>query len=147
MESRKPLSSLLQDIFYIERPKLKPDTTTPQNTFDKYSLYTDMSRKSRMAKILSVVSSFGDYDRLAQGVFENFPQLQFRDSVLQGTSDAAEWFCFSDIVSKSVYATQNYSLATYLQYAFVAWHFVFGSMTWQKLSYPNKGYEVCGNVF
>ncbi|KAG5874387.1 hypothetical protein JTB14_000687 [Gonioctena quinquepunctata] len=35
-----------------------------------------------MSKVLQTVSSFGDYERLSQGVFENFPKLKLKDSTM-----------------------------------------------------------------
>lgn len=107
-----------------------------------------MSLKSRTQKILSTVTSFGDYEKLTQGVFENFPSLRVKDSTLFGTCEAENWFCFSDLMNKQIYAQQNYSLTGYLHYGFVMWHYVFSSLAWQKIMYPSKGYEVsCLSLF
>lgn len=95
-----------------------------------------------MKKILQTVSSFGDYDKVAQGVFENYQSLKLKDSSLEGIGESLEWFVFSDVLNKQVYEQQNYTLSSYLQYAFVVWHFVFATMHSQKLSYPSAGYEV-----
>lgn len=100
-----------------------------------------------MNKILQVVSSFGDYERVAQGVFENYPLLKVRDSTFEGISKCMEWFIFSDVLSKQIYTLQNYSISSYLQYAFVVWHFVFATHMKQKLSYPSVGYEVSKMYF
>ncbi|XP_044253050.1 chromosome transmission fidelity protein 18 homolog [Tribolium madens] len=99
------------------------------------------SLKDRMSKILNVVNAFGDYEKIAQGVFENYPNMKFKNSSMMETCLALDWFGFCDIINKSIYSTQNYNLAGYLPFACVVWHFAFGSRTWQKLQYPSAGYE------
>lgn len=117
----KDLFSVWQDIFTV------PEKNTPQN---------------RMNKILQVVQSFGDYEKLAGGVFENYPLVHCKNGDLGATAQALEWFSYSDILNKFIYSTQNFSLSCYIPYAFVKWHFVFGARQWQKLQYPNVAYEV-----
>lgn len=95
-----------------------------------------------MEKVLKTVNSFGDYEKLAQGVFENYVTMKVKDSSLESTCESLEWFCFSDMLNKQIYTLQNYSLMSYLQYAFVMWHFAFGTHNWNKLNYPSAGYEV-----
>lgn len=126
-DQQRGLFSVWNDIFLVPR---------------KTAQQADFTLKDRCQRVLGVVNSFGDYDRVAQGVFENYPVVKIRDPTLHGTCAALEWFCFSDFVNRLVYSMQNYSLATYLQYAFVVWHFVFGSSTKAKISFPSKNFEV-----
>lgn len=95
-----------------------------------------------MDKVLKTVNSFGDYERLAQGVFENYVAIKVKDTSLESTCESLEWFCFSDMLNKQIHTLQNYSMFSYLQYAFVVWHFAFGSYNWNKLNYPSASYEV-----
>lgn len=127
------LFAVWNEIFHIEKPKLP---LGEENSLPKNSLQT------RMNKILQVVSSFGDYNRVLQGVFENYPLLKLRDSTLEGICKCMEWFIFSDLISEKINTLQNYSISSYLQYAFVVWHFIFATTTKQKLNYPSVSYEV-----
>ncbi|CAH1116281.1 unnamed protein product [Phaedon cochleariae] len=133
-DMQKGLFTVWQEIFQIERPKLR-SVTDLNNISNKHTMQV------RMSKILQTVCSFGDYDRLSQGIFENFPKLILKDSSMQGLSQAAEWFVFSDVLNNQIYSLQNYSLSTYLPYAFVVWHFTFAVPQSQKLNYPSIGYE------
>lgn len=119
---QKGIFSVWQDIFFINKTKT--------------------TRKERMSNVLNVVTSFGDYEKIAQGVFENYPNMKYKNSNMADTCLSLEWFSFNDIINKEIYSTQNYSLASYLGYACVVWHFTFGNRTWQKLQYPSAGYEV-----
>lgn len=126
-DQQKGLFSVWNDLFFIPR---------------KTAQQSDFTSRERLERVLDAVNSFGDYERVAQGVFENYPMVKIKDPTLSGTCAALDWFCFSDFVDKLIYSVQNYSLTVYLQYAFVAWHFVFGSSTKPKISFPNKNFEV-----
>lgn len=125
------------DIFHIERPTTQPG----QDNSD-----TNCALKTRINKILQIVSSFGDYERVAQGVFENYPLLKLRDSSFESITKCLEWFIFSDLINKQIHSLQNYSLGSYLQYAFVVWHLVFATNVKQKINYPSVGYEVSHDI-
>ncbi|XP_044761359.1 chromosome transmission fidelity protein 18 homolog [Coccinella septempunctata] len=140
-DMQKGLFSVWTDIFSIERAKVKFSGMQNMPKEDKEKNY-DMSYKARMQKVLGVVQSFGDYERLAQGVFENFPQMQIKEASLVGTCQALNWFCYTDKINRFIMSEQNYSLSSYLPYAFVVWHFQFSSLVWPKIKYPNEGYEV-----
>lgn len=127
------LFAVWNDIFQIERPSVQPG----QDSSD-----TSSTLKIRLNKILQIVSSFGDYERVAQGVFENYPLLKLRDSSFESISKCLEWFIFSDLINKQIHSLQNYSISSYLQYAFVVWHLVFATNAKQKINYPSVGYEV-----
>ncbi|KAJ9591978.1 hypothetical protein L9F63_001490, partial [Diploptera punctata] len=137
----KGLFAVWQDIFQIHRPK-----RGMSHNFNKHESYEiqfgDTSLGSRMQYILRSVQCCGDYDRLAQGVYENFPNLTSRDSHLDIVCFGLEWFCLSDVFSHKIKTTQNYVLLPYQPYSFVMWHFLFASYSWPKITYPNTGYEV-----
>ncbi|CAH0564049.1 unnamed protein product [Brassicogethes aeneus] len=131
-DMQKGLFSVWEDIFRIERPKMLPGQDIALR---------NVTLRDRMNKVLQTVSSFGDYERVGQGVFENFPSMKFKDNNMENVCAALDWFGFTDLVSKQIYQLQNYSLGPYLQYAFVQWHFVFGSPNHQKINFPTQGYE------
>ncbi|XP_076264817.1 chromosome transmission fidelity protein 18 homolog [Rhynchophorus ferrugineus] len=128
-DMQKGLFAIWREIFEIKRLK-KPTGGNSAPTL-----------KERMQDTLNAVGSFGDHERVAQGVFENFPLLNIKDTNMEETSQALDWFCFNDIFNKYIYTTQNYSLWGYLDYAFVVWHFAFASFQKQKLIYPSAGFE------
>jgi len=129
-DMQKGLFAVWSDIFEIKRSK---------NVNGTMVLPT---MKNRMQNVLNVMFSFGDHERVAQGVYENFPKLQIKEKNLEGIAHALDWFCFNDLLTKYIYSEQNYSLTSYLNYAFVVWHFTFATTQKQKLNYPSAGYEV-----
>ncbi|KAH1026125.1 hypothetical protein HUJ05_010695 [Dendroctonus ponderosae] len=128
-DMQKGLFSVWSEIFEIKRTRKPSGGSHVQ------------SAKERMQNILKMISLFGDQERLAQGVYENFGRAHQKDRCIEATSCGLDWFCFNDILTKQIYSDQNYSLTGYLNYAFVVWHFVFASTQKAKLSYPSAGYE------
>jgi chromosome transmission fidelity protein 18 len=149
---QKGLFAVWQEVFQIQRPKRNmcstlssaadrrlepmPDLNSPEMKC------ADMSLASRMYSVLRTVQCCGDYDRLRQGVYENFLNMSFRDSRLEAVSLGLEWFCTADILSHKIQTMQNYVLMPYQPYAFVMWHFLFSSHSWPKITYPSTGYEM-----
>lgn len=84
----------------------------------------------------------GDYEKLTQGVYENYLKQKMPDPNLDGVVEAANWFCFNDSLQSKINHLQNYSVYPYLSFGFVSWHFLFASMAYPKLMYPSKSYEV-----
>ncbi|XP_021940234.1 chromosome transmission fidelity protein 18 homolog isoform X2 [Zootermopsis nevadensis] len=149
---QKGLFTVWREVFQIQRPKRKtystasvarngilepmPDLNSPEMKFG------DMSLASRMHSVLQTVQSCSDYDRLVQGVYENFLNMSFRDNHLNAVSLGLEWFCAADVLSHKIHTTQNYVLMPYQPFGFVAWHFLFASLSWPKIAYPSAGYEM-----
>ncbi|KAL9706663.1 hypothetical protein quinque_010181 [Culex quinquefasciatus] len=102
---------------------------------------SDMSPATRMVNVLDVLHMAGDYDRLMQGVFENYLHQKMPDPNMVGVADAGEWFCFNDRVQQKINHQQNYSVYPYLTYGFVVWHYLFAGLAWPKINFPSKGFE------
>lgn len=138
-DQHKNLFSVWASIFQIQRPK----KVIKSNSADRQVVgMSDMSATTRMDYVLESVNSSGEYDRLIQGVFENFLKQKMQDTNLEGVVEANRWFCFDDRVQSKINRLQNYSIYPYLVYGFVSWHFSFSSMTYPQITYPQKQYEV-----
>ncbi|XP_060522002.1 chromosome transmission fidelity protein 18 homolog [Cylas formicarius] len=144
----KPI--LLSDIYATDigqKDVQKGLFTVWQEIFQFQKLKTEHNRqprdlrKQRTENVLRLISSFGDHERVAQGVYENFPLLSHKNLNVTGACVALDWFCFNDLITRQVHETQNYVMTGYLNYAFVVWHLVFGSYHRTKLVYPSAGYE------
>ena len=107
---------------------------------------TDMSASTRMSTVLQVVQMAGDYERLTQGVYENYLHQKMPDADMCGVAEATEWFSFNDRLQRTINQLQNYAIYPYLAYAFVMWHYLFATLAWPKINFPSKGYEVSGCV-
>lgn len=130
-------------IFQIQRPKkvIKEDS----NDREVVGM-SDMSVSTRMKNILETIQSSGEYEKLTNGIFENFLKQKFQDSMMQGIVEANRWFIFNDQIQTKINKIQNYSIYPYLPFAFVCWHFVFGSLSYPQITYPQKQYEVSQKI-
>ncbi|GLH15291.1 LOW QUALITY PROTEIN: Replication factor C subunit 1 [Gryllus bimaculatus] len=127
-DMQKGLFSVWQEIFQIHRPRRgligvqsrQNDKLIPLPDLDSAeALQTnEVSRASRMQCVLQTVQSFGDYDRVAQGVFENYLNMNLKDTRLEGVTEGLEWFSYFDVMSTRIHTAQNYILMPYLPYAF-----------------------------
>ena len=87
-----------------------------------------------------IVVFSGESDRLAQGVFHNYPTIC--KEKLEPVARSLEWFQFFDEVIRLVSARQVWTIMPYTNYAFVIWHFDLASSQNPILSYPMAAFEV-----
>lgn len=126
-------------IFQIKRPQKQLESN---NNECAQVVLGNMSTATRMNNVLTVVHAGGDYDRLMQGVYENFLKQKMPDPNLTGVVEACHWFCFSDILNQQINHLQNYTLYPYLQFPFVVWHLLFASLSWPQITFPHQIFEV-----
>lgn len=138
-DQHKSLFNVWASIFQIQRPKKVIKIGEQQGQVIGMS---DTSPATRMENVLESVNSCGEYDRLIQGVFENYLKQKMQDTSMEGIVEANRWFCFDDRVQNKINTLQNYSIYPYLTYGFVNWHFAFSSMAYPHITYPQKQYEV-----
>uniref|UniRef100_A0A6E8VY12 AAA domain-containing protein n=1 Tax=Anopheles coluzzii TaxID=1518534 RepID=A0A6E8VY12_ANOCL len=139
-DRHKGLFSIWSSIFQIQRPK-KTITVDANATVTEMVTLTDMSASTRMSTVLQVVQMAGDYERLTQGVYENYLHQKMPDADMCGVAEATEWFSFNDRLQRAINQLQNYAIYPYLAYAFVMWHYLFATLAWPKINFPSKGYE------
>lgn len=138
-DQHKSLFTAWSAIFQIQRPK--KIIKTSETSGDRVIGNSDMSTKFRMKNVLDIINSCGEYEKLAQGVHENFLKQKIHDNI-EGVVEACQWFTFNDRVQQKINSSQNYVMYPYLQYGFVSWHFIFASLAYPQLVYPQKQYEV-----
>ncbi|KAH8240882.1 hypothetical protein KR026_006667 [Drosophila bipectinata] len=128
-------------IFRIQRPKKTLQADSKNNNEPAQVTMTNMSVTTRVQNVLDVVHSSGDYERLTQGVYENYLQQKMPDPNFTGVCEALKWFCFTDTLQHQISRQQNYSVYPYLQYGFVVWHLLFATLAWPKIAFPTRGFE------
>lgn len=139
-DQHKTLFNVWSSIFQIQRPKKVIKAL--ENDQSEVVGMSDMSPATRMAFVLSTVNSCGEYDRLIQGVHENYLRQKMQDQTMEGIVEANNWFCFDDHIQNKINSLQNYAIYPYLVYSFVSWHFSFASMVYPQITYPQKNFEV-----
>lgn len=94
----------------------------------------------RMKNVMDAVCMHNEYEKLMQGVFENY--LHFRVAGVEGAIEILNWFSFNDKLLYQINKEQTYGTYMYLPFAFASWHLSLSSLSWPKINYPNKSYEI-----
>ncbi|XP_017047709.1 chromosome transmission fidelity protein 18 homolog [Drosophila ficusphila] len=129
-------------IFRIQRPRKTLQADANKNDEPAQVTMTNTSVSTRVRNVLDAVHSSGDFERLTQGVYENYLQQKMPDPNFTGVCEALKWFCFTDTVQHQISRQQNYSVYPYLQYGFVVWHLLFATLAWPKIAFPTRGFEL-----
>ncbi|XP_066545083.1 chromosome transmission fidelity protein 18 homolog isoform X2 [Amia ocellicauda] len=95
----------------------------------------------RLQHILHLASSTGEYEKLTQGLYENFLSMKLKDPSLQGVCRGLDWLGFTDMLSETVFRGQNFSLLRYLPFLPAAFHMFFAANNVPRITYPNSQYE------
>ncbi|KAF9970340.1 hypothetical protein BGZ73_006953 [Actinomortierella ambigua] len=95
-----------------------------------------------VSRLVSLIQTNGEYDKLMQGCFENFLRMTFHDTAMSKVVESTEWIAFYDKLSARISSQFEYELQGYVGYSLVSFHRYFaGSVKQQKLEYPRKDYE------
>lgn len=137
-DSHKSHFSVWQELFQMPR-----QTSSSKRKFDS-STPTEKSTSpgARFKSALSSVMACGDYEKLQQGVFENYLNVKFKDTKLHNVQAGQEWFCFFDVMQQHILHSQTYATMAYMPYNFVATHLLFAAPGRFKVSYPTEAYEM-----
>ena len=95
-----------------------------------------------VSKMVTMVQTNGDYDKLMQGCFENYPTMTFHDTAMSKVVECGDWLAFFDQLNTRVSTNFEYEVGGYMAYALVAFHRFFAGSVRQKIEYPRKDYEV-----
>ncbi|KAJ8001317.1 hypothetical protein DPEC_G00168290 [Dallia pectoralis] len=130
-DQNKGLFNLWQEIFQLPRIKRK-------RVEDGLK---EGGGAQRLQHILNLVSSSGEYDKLTQGLYDNFLLMRVKDPSLCGVCDALDWLGFADRLNQTMLQGQNFSLMRYVPFLPVAFHFLFANMHVPRITYPSSQYE------
>uniref|UniRef100_A0A8C6TKP3 Chromosome transmission fidelity protein 18 homolog n=1 Tax=Neogobius melanostomus TaxID=47308 RepID=A0A8C6TKP3_9GOBI len=100
----------------------------------------------RFQHILHLASSSGEYEKAAQGLYDNYLSMRVRDPNLHSVCDALEWLSFSDRLNQVILHGQNFSLMRYLPFLSVTFHFLFAHNHVPRLSYPHSQHEASSRL-
>ena len=97
---------------------------------------------SRYKTILGMLYACGEYDRLVQGVFENYLDMKFKDSGMQSVLAGLEWMVHFDLLHQEAIKSQAWALMGHFCFPLVAAHLLFASTTKQRVQFPTQQTEV-----
>ncbi|KAF9129908.1 hypothetical protein BGW39_003643 [Mortierella sp. 14UC] len=94
-----------------------------------------------VSRMVGIVQNNGDYDKLMQGCFENYPTMIFHDVAMSKVVEMTEWLAFYDQLNYRVSSNFEYEVGGYMAYALASFHRFFAGSVRQKIEYPRKDYE------
>ncbi|KAK5801825.1 P-loop containing nucleoside triphosphate hydrolase protein [Linnemannia elongata] len=106
-----------------------------------YARKTRNDNNTYVSRMVSIIQTNGDYDKLMQGCFENYPTMIFHDVAMNKVVENTEWLAFYDQLNFKVSANFEYEVGGYMAYALANYHRFFAGSVRQKIEYPRKDYE------
>ncbi|XP_077462157.1 chromosome transmission fidelity protein 18 homolog [Stigmatopora argus] len=134
-DQNKGLFHLWQEIFQLPRTKRK----RIGQSFEEVP--GSGAGSQRFQHILDLASSSGEYEKVSQGLYDNYLSMRVRDPNLQNVCDALDWIGFSDRLNQVIMHGQNFTLMKYLPFLSVAYHFLFAHPHVPRISYPHSHHE------
>ncbi|XP_068617810.1 chromosome transmission fidelity protein 18 homolog isoform X2 [Battus philenor] len=93
------------------------------------------------ADILRIIQAAGDYDRLVEGIFENYLTARV-DSRLHIACETMSWLGYYDTVQSWTMRNQNYSLYGSLPLCIARCHRLLATRAQHKLKFPMQAQEI-----
>ncbi|KAK7111680.1 hypothetical protein V1264_011274 [Littorina saxatilis] len=142
-DSHKSLFSVWKDIFTMPRPKRNRFVSIYDLTEGKSdSLQLNAaSPTARFQHILSLAQATGEYERVTQGLFENYLEAKSKDPHLVGLNLSTDWLCFVDGINQYTMHKQDYGLMRYVPFLPVAFHMMYASFVPPRISFPHVQFE------
>uniref|UniRef100_A0A3P8UV44 Chromosome transmission fidelity protein 18 homolog n=1 Tax=Cynoglossus semilaevis TaxID=244447 RepID=A0A3P8UV44_CYNSE len=139
-DQNKGLFHLWQEIFQLPRTKRKRFG----GGFEEAP--SSGGGAQRFQHILHLSSSSGEYEKVSQGLYDNFLSMRVRDPHMHSVCDALEWLAFSDRLNQMILHNQNFSLMKYLPFLSVTFHFLFAHTHVPRIKYPHSHHEATSRL-
>jgi chromosome transmission fidelity protein 18 len=97
-------------------------------------------------RLVNVISTSGEYDKVVQGLFEHYPNVKPLDASLQNLCRVHDWIEFYDRLNGKISENQEFELMGYIPYAIVPWHthMAAPANNTKPTEWPKADYEVRG---
>eukprot|EP00117_Sycon_ciliatum_P023729 scpid35668/ scgid20094/ Chromosome transmission fidelity protein 18 homolog len=140
-DAHKSLFELWHAVFQLPKSKRQRVQANADGTrassADKQASTNAQSVSNRFRNVLSAAESTGEYDRVRQGLFENYLEMRYKDPSLELVTSSLGWLSEIDILDHRMKKTQDYSFMRYLPFLPVVYHLLFATPNYPKLKYPH----------
>jgi len=135
-DMKKGVQLILTEVFQL--PKMNK-----KRTMEKYSSGGDVksSLTNRFHYMLHLVQGNSEFDKMTQGLFDQYLHCKTKDPYLESINEGCEWIAFTDLLKKRVASNQDYVLWKFLSFLPVAFHMYFARANSGKVQYCNATYE------
>ncbi|KAM9792985.1 chromosome transmission fidelity protein 18 homolog [Neosynchiropus ocellatus] len=159
-DQNKGLFHLWQEVFQLPRAKRcdLPSDSTPSESHSACCLFRKRvgpgsldgpgsgGGAQRFQHVLHLASSSGEYEKVSQGLYENYLSMRVRDPHMHSVCGALDWMVFTDRLNNVILHGQNFSLMRYLPFLSVSFHFLFAHTTVPRISYPHSHHEAASRL-
>lgn len=139
-DSQRSLFSVWNDIFSLPRPKRNRYLNINDLRNEEWKT-NNTSSTARFHNVLQATYSSGEYEKVIQGLFENYLECKYKDPKMEGLNFAMDWLCFVDKANQYIAHKQDYCLLPYIPYVTVTFHMLFASNQAPRIQYPHSQYE------
>lgn len=147
-DSQKSILSFWKEVFKLPSSKKMAfthgDTETLngslQSTQDQATERVDI-QSNRFVLVLSLANSVGEYEKVLQGLYENYLDIKLRDPNMEIISEIQDWILFHESALTMTMTSQEYILMAYLPFLSVAFHFLFAISSGHRVQYPHSQFE------
>ncbi|OWF51090.1 chromosome transmission fidelity protein 18 homolog [Mizuhopecten yessoensis] len=139
-DSQRSLFSVWNDIFTLPRPKRNRFLNINDLKNEEWKV-NNTSDAARFQNVLQATYSSGEYEKVIQGLFENYLECKYKDPKMEGLNFALDWLCFVDRTNQYIAHKQDYCLLPYIPYVTVTFHMLFASNQAPRIQYPHSQYE------
>ncbi|KAG7276835.1 hypothetical protein CRUP_008785 [Coryphaenoides rupestris] len=139
-DQNKGLFHLWQETFQL--PRVKRKRVGPAFEEDP----GEGGGAQRFQHVLLLASSSGEYEKVSQGLYDNYLSMRVRDPHMHIVCEGLQWLTFSDQLNHVIMHGQNFSLMRYLPFLSVTFHFLFAHAHVPRLSYPHSQHEATARL-
>ncbi|XP_033750100.1 chromosome transmission fidelity protein 18 homolog [Pecten maximus] len=139
-DTQRSLFSVWNDIFSLPRPKQNRFLSINDLRNEEWKI-NNTSPTARFHNVLQATYSSGEYEKVIQGLFENYLECKYKDPKMEGLNFAMDWLCFVDNTNRYIAHKQDYCLLPYIPYVTVTFHMLFASNQAPRIQYPHSQYE------